>query len=229
MKYYLLSLTLILSVLMVGCSNSTAILMKEYKGQNLTGKSLTIIKLFTKPLIANADDVIDDLGSGIPEDVYMTFFKENFITAFKNSSCCNKIFCIQNYSPSDLEEKTLEINSEEKMKILLPKSSNRIENDSISSDFILFIDNLQISRIPGQSSIGMGGVYSGNSPSKLYEQIYFALWDNTKGKIVSYGRIADESTVIFTMTKSNWESVLKGLASKILNYSPFQVSYPDYN
>ncbi len=55
MKYYLLSLTLILSVLMVGCSNSTAILMKEYKGQNLTGKSLTIIKLTALHALGNLE------------------------------------------------------------------------------------------------------------------------------------------------------------------------------
>jgi hypothetical protein len=49
--------------------------MKEYSGQSIYGKNLTVIALFDKPIIANRDD-IDELGFGVEEDVYKKYFNE---------------------------------------------------------------------------------------------------------------------------------------------------------
>ncbi|HSP86980.1 MAG TPA: hypothetical protein VLN45_02515, partial [Ignavibacteriaceae bacterium] len=219
MKNLLLTSSLLISFILIGCSARTALIMDEYKGEKLTGKNLTIIKLFDTPSIANMDDVIDDLGAGVPIDVYNSFFNENFVSAFKNSACCNNVNFIKKFPKEKLEERILDINDSEQMKILLP--NEKIENDSISADFLLFIDNLIVSRIPGSSGMFINGQYSGGSFGKLYHQIYFALWDNTKSKIAAYGRIEEESTIVFGMTKGNWESIIRDLSARILSYTPF--------
>jgi hypothetical protein len=60
-----------------------------------------------------------------------------------------------------------------------------------------------------------------SSLGKLYHKIQFAIWDNVKGKLVSYGGADFESSIYDKMIKEDWEFCLRGLAAKILEYSPF--------
>jgi hypothetical protein len=214
--------TFLLGLLLISCGVSTTVLMKEYEGQKLTGKQIAIVRLFEQPMISNKDDVIDDLGPGIPEEVYSSFFNEKFVNVFKNSNRFSNVYYIDNLSKSELEELTLNINNEEQMKFFLPSVDSKI---SIESEFILFIDNLQVSRIAAQSGNWIGGNYSGGSFGKLYHQMYFAIWDNSQGKVVSYGRVEEDTSVIFALTRDNWFSVIRGLCNKILASSPFVSSY----
>jgi hypothetical protein len=132
MKYFYLCTAVSLILFFSGCTTRNTVLMDDYHGKKIPGGKLTIVKLFQSPIITNADDVVDDLGTG-------------------------------------------------------------------------------------------------GSFGSLNHQLNFAIWDNVKGKVVSYGRIADESTIMFGMTKGHWESVIKGLAGKILACSPFKYSFPEYS
>lgn len=69
-----LSFSLLTIPFIISCKSS-AVLMKEYSGQSIYGKNLTVIALFDKPIIANRDD-IDELGFGVEEDVYKKYFNE---------------------------------------------------------------------------------------------------------------------------------------------------------
>ena len=115
------------------------------------------------------------------------------------------------------------------MKIMLPVDNSGIVNDSINSDYALFVDKLNIYRVSAQGAMMVGGVMQGGSFPKLYHQIYFTFWDNIKGRVVSYGWVDDDSTVIFAMTRREWESVVDGIADKILSNSPFLKTYSSAN
>ena len=208
-----------------GCLPTNAILTPEYKSKKISGKNLTIIRLFDDPVIDNSDDVIDDLGSGEPIEVYLSYFDKTFTSTLDNSNCFNKIYFTNNISQTKLEKRELDIGSNEKMKILLPTESSSVEGNSIKSEYLLFIDKLKVYRKAGSSGTMFGTMRTGGSFPSLNHQIYFALWDNIKGTIISYGHVEDESVVIFAMTKSNWESAIQELTKKILKYSPFVNPY----
>jgi hypothetical protein len=202
--------------------------MKDYSGQRMSGKKLAIVKLFASAIISNPDDVADDLGKGVSGEVYNNFFNDKFVTLFRNQSCFDTVCYMESAGNLMLSVKTLEISNKEKINILLPAEKYIIDNDKIIPDFVLFVDSLQISRIASSSGMYANGRFKGGKLGSLVHQLNFALWDNTKGKIVSYGRIEDESFVGISMVKSNWESVLQGLAGKILSNSPFAYSFTDY-
>ena len=77
MKNICPGMLIFLGLILTGCGSNTVI-MKDYSGHNIYGKNLTIIKLFKTPAIKNPDDVIDDLGAGVPGDTYNKFFKSKF-------------------------------------------------------------------------------------------------------------------------------------------------------
>jgi hypothetical protein len=52
-------------------------------------------------------------------------------------------------------------------------------------------------------------------------QINFAIWDNINGKLVSYGKVIDESDLLVEVNRSYWEYSIHCIISKILDYSPF--------
>jgi hypothetical protein len=143
---------------LVGCGSS-AVLMNDYDVNQLYGKNITIIKLFDRPIIANTEDVINNLGPGVPDEVYTSFFNENIRTAFKKSNSFDSIYYLKQFPQAKLEERILNINSKNKMKIYLPKENTTLVNDSITSDFIIFLDKLQISQISASSGM-YGGPYS---------------------------------------------------------------------
>jgi hypothetical protein len=230
MKYFYLCTAASLILFFSGCTSRNTVLMDDYHGKKIPGGKLTIVKLFQSPIITNADDVVDDLGTGVPEEVYNNFFKDRLLSIFRNQRCFDTVYYIEHPANLKLEEKTLDITKKEKLKIKLPVENYVIENDQIKPDFILFVDNLQIFRNAGSTGmIGPNGMMTGGSFGSLNHQLNFAIWDNVKGKVVSYGRIADESTIVFGMTKGHWESVIKGLAGKILACSPFKYSFPEYS
>lgn len=210
--------------------------MKEYEDVKLTNATLSIVKLFDKPKIANKDDVTDDLGEGIPEEIYLKYFKQKFVAGIHvGASSLKKIEFVDSIPKTELYEKTLIIPNDVKLrsrlpdiefKISLPQEGKKLE--SVNTAFILFLYNLDINRIAPTQSIGvnMNGIPSGGgSPGKLFHQLNFALWDNEKGKLVSFGKVTDESTIVFAMNESNWSIVIRGLATKILRLSPFQLNF----
>ncbi|QQS34821.1 MAG: hypothetical protein IPM56_11175 [Ignavibacteriales bacterium] len=224
MKGYLFTAVISFVLFLTGCGAPTAILTKEYSNQKLSDKTVSIVQLFEKPLISNKDDVLDDLGEGIPEEVYISFFKQNFINSFNTSNCCSEVNYFGRYSGSDLTEQTLVVSDKEKLKILLPKENEGIKSDSLTAEFILFIDNLNVSRISGSSGYWTGNQHSGGSFATLFHELTFALWDNQNQKLASYGRINEECAIPFGMTKDSWAMVIDGLVIKILEYCPFPVS-----
>lgn len=225
MKSKIFWLTISSVILLIGCSASTVVVMDEYSSKKITDKKLTIIKMYETPAISNYDDVLDDIGDGVPELVYNNYFKEYFTASIKNNTLLSQVKYIDDFPKSSLTEKMLAISKQEKFRALLPQEESKI--DSLECDFILFIYSISSNRVKGSSGNWFGtpggvGYFSGGSFPKLFQQLNFAIWDNTNRKLVSYGRVDDESTIVINMTKGNWDSVTRGLAYKVLEASPFK-------
>lgn len=223
MKKIGLSSIVCLYFFITGCSAAKVVISNDYKNQKITGKNLMVVPLFIQPVILNPDDVVDDLGEGVPEEVYMSYFEEKFTDVFRKTKSFKNLSYSIKKPYSRMTEKMLEINRAEKMKILLPEENSRFGDSENQSDFIIFLDNLQVTRKLGRTGMMIGNVYTGGSAPTLFHKVYFVIWDVENNKIVSYGRVDDESVVFFAMTEGNWESVIQGIVYKILRYSPFPI------
>lgn len=238
MKNIFIALQSLLVFIVFGCSSKTIVLMEDYEDQKILGKDLTVVRLFDKPFVSNIDDIVDDLGSGVPIEVYDNYFNENFITFFKNSKCFKQVDYSINHGKLNLREQTLSINDKEKMKFYLPEENSQYINDGTNSDFVLFIDDLSIMRgkapeglfnSPGDPNNDFQGITGSFSTSGLYQNIYFVIWDNSIGKLVSYGRVEDQVDVMVEMTKGHWDLITQNLGRKILKTSPFSVRSAIYS
>lgn len=223
MKILISSIILFVALFIVGCATGPVVVKKEYRGHKVTGKRLAVVKLFENATILNPDDVADDLGTGVPDEVYNTFFDENFISEIQHYWCCNEALVVGKDRISSLEERKFEINNDDTLKILLPKDNTKIEIDSISADFILFVDEpFFFRKAPSYVETRINPLYSASE--RLFQTLNFAIWDNNIGRIVSYGVITEESTFFLAMSKGDWESVLSKIAKKIVYFSPFALS-----
>lgn len=218
-----LSIVIIILFYIVGCSTQTVIMTEEYEDLDLEKQKISIIKLFSGPNISNFDDVTDDLGEGVPEEVYNKFFKERFTATIKNSTFFNEVTYVDTFDKSLLHEKLLNLSSSEQFRAYLPMDGKRLIE--LNSNYVLFLYSIDGSRPGGSPGMFVNGMMMGGSFEKLFHLMSFAIWDNNTGKLVSYGKVDEESTVAFAMTERNWSEVIRGLAIKVLRTSPFKLRF----
>jgi hypothetical protein len=71
----------------------------------------------------------------------------------------------------------------------------------------------------------VNGTMSTTGEAGLQFAARFVLWDNTAGKIISYGMIEKLRTSIFlAMTKGTWDSQVSSFVSEMLADSPYKIS-----
>lgn len=213
---------------LVGCSANTSILMKEYKGTVLTSHTMGVF--IDPPQIINTDDVADDLGAGVADEVYMDYFKSIFPKYIMKFGRVDTVVFFHGVNTQGLLPRELELTGKENLRIFLPADSVCVGSDSVDPDYVLFISKYYISRIrasAGNYLPGFGafpGMYNGGSAGKLSHYFQYAIWDNQKGRLVSYGRIEETSElVLYTMTKSNWTACIENSAMAVMKASPFSI------
>ncbi len=210
-------LLIIVAVSLTACIPRThfVVLQPDYQGIVITDASLAV--LTTDPVISNSDDVIDDLGTGIPQEVFQDFFGKTIPPALLDQSHCREVSIEAIDSSVRLRPRILDIDGERQVRVKLPDDGTRVGTGSFAAEFLLFIENLSISRI-GEHKGSIGG-----DGSTEYLQIFatFALWDNRSGRLVSGGETRIKATVFFAMTKGTWETALRNLARNMLKDSPF--------
>lgn len=217
---------LILAAIFLSSCVPTTVLMSSYKGKRMSGDKLAIVTLFSSPLIGNPDDVLDDLGDGVPEDLYMDFFNKNFDVDIKEYSHFEQVLFDSTNISDQLTERELEINDKEKIRIAIPKDGDTIQMGS-EPDYILFMGDLNTARVVTQSAPMMGAngaMTGGGSSQSLQHQTRFVIWNNAEGHLVYYGRIKSDVGFLFAMTDNTWKSGIDALAREIFKKSPFYKS-----
>jgi hypothetical protein len=183
--------------------------------------------LYSSLTIFNKDDVVDDLGEGVADEVYRCYFDSLFSIAIKNYSNFKRVYTIYSMN-NKYQNRELPLDEMEEIRIQLPIDGTLIQ-DSLNVDYVLFISNYAIQRLAGSpgtwspAAPGQAPMMTGGSFGSLSQQLEFALWDNLQGKIISYGRAEVKSTIVFAMTKSNWTDCIYKIARYIMKASPFYV------
>jgi hypothetical protein len=226
MRVFCTVILLIISLNIIGCSfippgNSNIVLMKEYKEQRIR-KDLTIVQLFDDPVINEDIAAIDISGSLDTDKEHSLLFIRNITSDFMASKWFDNVNYYHIPVKHNLVESKLVLNYHDTMKIFLPQDGSLFSSDSIKSGYVLFIDNLHINKTGGISGAWIGGNYVGGASPSLYQILNFALWDNEKGKVISYGKTDSYSDIYSNVNKKNWASAIKGIVDNILSYSSFQ-------
>lgn len=202
--------------------------MPEYENLDLPKQTLAIVPFDKPPIITNDDDITDDFGEGDVDEIYRDLIETGFKSALrKYSSFIDFKFVKYN---KQIETEYVQLgNDEDRIKFKLPKNQVVIKFESFEADFILFIKDWVVSRIPTRPFpvFGPNGTMTGSSSSDdLYTTVRYVIWDNKKYKVVSYGKIVSEIGVIFAMTKQTWYDSFDDVVSKMIADTPFEKEYP---
>jgi len=208
-----------LVVFLGGCAPTKTIFINpQYENQAIQDASMGIDFPVNKLFIENTDDVVDDLGGGVADSVYHGWFESFFPAVLKKKSSLSTISFCQIPYDNKFEQTTFAMNEKESFTVQIPKPGTRFQD---TSRFLLFIEGLKIYRVGPTSSAPMPGVTPSGTWPKLTNELKFLIWDNEYGRALSYGKAASESDcVFFTMTKRNWEDVVRKIISQLVSNTP---------
>ncbi len=204
-----------------GCSTQSAFVGEEYREEMIPGRSLAIATVM--PTLLNPEDVTANLGDGAPMSVFLKFFSDGFVKAIhKSSTFSDVVFSTQNSSvPLHWQSTTLENGAH--IRLMLPPENSTVVFDSVRTDFVLFIGRFTIRRNDPVPAYDVGKGVTGGSSGSLSHTVDYAIWDNARGKVVTYGRVIAETQVsVFKLTRWNWESCVTRLADRIMADTPFR-------
>jgi hypothetical protein len=243
----LLSLVLTLGLSQAVTASDSEVATVVWNERAPAGASLAVVLAPARPMIANLNDVADDLGEGVPEDVYLTFFKQEFPQALREHSELGEVTFPPAPDMSQWQDRTLPVTKKIEARLLVPR-----DGDSIATTptvrFVLVVYDLQIGRakgswttrshfVPGQPlppndpmnptgqpmRPGHFDHTQTKEPDALVHMARFFLWDNKSGALVSYGWLNESNGARFGMTRTTWTKVLGKLARAILEDSSLWV------
>ena len=207
-----------------GCSSNGRFVVQDYyTGLKFYDKTMAVVPVFESPSVANGEDVTDDFGEGVPEEVYMAVFKEHFPGYLEETSTVGSAFFYDGEISVPLNEQLLEVSSMEQLRAQLPEEGKTLTFDSTSADFVLFIFELNTARTgtsSGKYSL-QTGEYEGGRFGNLQQAARFAVWDNVKGRLIMYGRAHKYVTVPLNLSEAIWWEGMRGLADDMFSMGPF--------
>lgn len=246
---------LLLALIFAGCASQgpTIIRNPEYQKVSFPEKTFTILPIKENVInILNKDDVVDDfpMDKRVPALVIrdslfhvINLAGDKLIENVKFNKLKNAGLKVTSQDDSlnyiDIEKR---IGKDSILyRFSIPNKSFLTKNN-INTDFGLILTNLVFSRnnksggvsttVPGTTISTPGGsfttpghtVSSGSAPY-LSLQYEFIVYDYSSNKIVTYGTSATSETIIFALTRSNWDSVFKNMIAKIIANTPFYSFY----
>lgn len=214
MKTYSILFILLFSIL--SCSlNKTYFVKGEYKNKKIVGKNLAIVLIPPEPIIENRMDIIQEIADGNPVEIYKNFFIENLQKYLKDYSFFKSVKYTNVKEIKKLHKRNLELNNKRELSFMAPNDGDSFKLDSVQADFVLVIQDLLVSRSHTKAgafpTIG-GTILFISSPVQQHGKFLF--WDNTKGKIVSYGE--------FLVERPLSKESIRYITKKILTGSPFK-------
>ena len=204
-------------------------IVNKDENNRLTNVFLSVPKPdFLIPTSAENKDS-SDIGNDDDEKGFKKLFNEIFPQPIKKQWRIDSVIIINSDTTIELENRDLLIGGGDTIKIFLPKNKEIIYNDSISSDYVLFLNNFStkyadavyrdgsinpVTKLPMPNAPGSApGVFLASD---------FAIWDNVNGKVVAYGHAEmRRSYNLFTKAKGTWEDCIYNFTVHILKMSPF--------
>ena len=196
-------LVAVFSLLLVSCGGKRLAVDPQWK---TPPKNFTI--LVSEPYVANSDDVTDDFGD---EDSFKQWLLAYMDSAFSSYTevphtvmqAKDESFIM---SQVPLEDGYIAIPLPEKEKI------EEISGIVVSIHPIRFWRDTDICH-------NRNGCIGNNN---LNLQVMYSIVSVDDTKVLAYGGAYDKSSFTFAMTKGDWESVVKGIAKKVVKETPLE-------
>lgn len=212
------------------CTQVSRVVMKEYAGKRIDGARLTVVP-FRTITIRNKDDVTDDLGIGDPDSVFKAVFEPAFAESMKRRSLFGQVSFDEIADPLDLHHRSLKTNiRDEEIALTFPQNETVLEFEGEKPDYVLFLESLEVNR-KSEFKMGQvpmaGGGFMPTTQSRVYLSLTasYVIWDNKKGRIISYGRPEVKSDILFAMTDNTWTKGIELLAVAMVEETPFEKPY----
>jgi hypothetical protein len=211
--------------LLVHCAGTGVKIMPEYKNINVEKSKLGIILLKENLLLRNPNDIAYYLGGGKTKEVFHDFFTSQLRAFAKKDGKFADVGVVNDCDTSGFTKRTQFLSSDDSVQVRVP-SIKAFMGDSLP--FLLILDYFKVSRDQksGTTMVSMGpngtmrtirvGAYD-----NLVLTGTFVLWDNLAGKIVSFGKINEKTSVILSMTKQTWITTVKSISEKIFINTPY--------
>ena len=165
-----LIMILSISVFLYSCSSSLVKVMPDYEGTKILSQDLTVIFQST-PNIKNIDDFHDDFGDSATIITYIDFFKIHFTNGLKYYSRLYDINYSSDTSDVKYYPKEYNLNKKQQVTLKIPNIGQMHYMDSSKTKNILFLSNMEISRVLNPNPGGSWTAY-------LNLKVEFYFWDN---------------------------------------------------
>lgn len=194
-------------VFFVGCAAPHAVVDSSW-----SQKPTKVKVVFTEPLVANPDDLADDLPENVNNfsDWYKTELEKNLGTQTNGV-----LYSVEKISQDKVSTVAAPLND---VNIRIPKITE-MENEA---DVYLVMNDVWIGRTvkPGTCTAGMVS-YTCEYPFFSGKGDY-AFFDAKSGQRLGYGVIAADVSYTFAVTKDDWECVVEKTVKIMLDETPLK-------
>jgi hypothetical protein len=206
---------------LVGCATTANRVMPGYDRMNVSGSTLGVVLVRKNIQVLNAQDVAQDIGSGVPEDAYYAFFGAEFPAEMKACSKFAEVYFVRH---GDEMFGNSGAAVDFGVHATLPSRKGCISD---TLDYLLIIDYLTTGherntsmRVGGGSDGNFGGFFSGSE--SLTHSADFVLWDNREGTIAVYGGIRERTRLYDQLTREVWVAMLQKMAYAVTRRMPYR-------
>jgi hypothetical protein len=218
-----ISLFLIVIILLASCGAPMTKVMGDYENKKIEGNRLAIVLEQKYLSVFNSDDVIDDIDEGDAEAILDEYFTLGLQSLISRHTTFKDIDIHREYDNANFSSKELKISEKKSISINLPDEGDKIEISG-NNEYVLIISSFKTDDTGASSMIGIGtgGTYhAGGSSATLDYYLKYVLWDNTNGKIISFGDIEQKHAYFIIMSESTWRSAMNELVKKVFKDTPF--------
>ena len=195
--------------------------MPEYKSMDLLDSlTIGIYPEIPNITIDNESSLRDDLGEGDPATVFSRLIKETLPAEIEHNTRFNKALFLDEEALVKLEKKQLRISDQNVVHLMLPREGQTVQSDEKMTDFVLFLQNFKT--YEEYHSFYNTSTRTTSTSRELKCSFEFLIWDNKKGKIVSYGKGVSSDTVNLKMNENTWRKAVAGISWLIADHTPFQ-------
>ena len=218
----------------MSCSKKNTFVTPEYIDNKIIDATLFISPI-TDISIIQQEEIFTELGVNIFKGEFLSTFSENLKKSLLDNSTFKKIYYLNNNLQPEFKTQFLDLNERGKFNIDLPKKPLEI---NLSEDiFILFLQDLVISFSKNEIESSKPGKKYLITPTPggdvilhklknynyyLISQTKYAIYDNTKNKIVSYGVVSAKEEYNKSRDMERlMNGAIQGLVKDILENTPF--------
>jgi hypothetical protein len=195
----------VLSLLFVACGGTR---MAVNPNWTTTPDKFTV--LISEPYVANSDDVTDDFGDN---DAFKQWVADYLNESIGSYSKKNTVHAIKLVDDNWFVTTQLPL-GEGEISVPLPKKEMM---DGITGVVV----NVHPMRFWRETDMchSRNGCMNNHS---LNLKVMYSIVSVEDGNVLAYGGAYDKSSFTFAMTKGNWESVIEGVAKKIVEKTPLE-------